>query len=365
VDSTGGGFVSDTEQQQVNHIVLDGNGDPVQTITESSIVTGNRPMYIWPGVEIPAAANLPPIFGFGSFPAFQPPASGPVVDPTTGPTQWKVGAIPIGLPPELRRAPAGTVVTRAWIIAKIGGIVNFSWGAFGSASGDYALGGFNSSAQLSVNGTLVGTTIVTDGILTTNELREGGTAGLETAVAPMSFAVWARRKNSRRAPKRYEQVNADNNGAEPPNPPYLNIPADEWRSFTGGGISTTTMEDDVFKEVDITRAIRRLFQQRNQLATDYFIVPRPGVGLEIDDDAASLASFGRECSPQVSVGYTVEDLGEDGVPYSYSWSASGQATNFTSLVVKTVHVQVRFPDGLLTTYKCPVLNREGMILPPE
>jgi hypothetical protein len=277
-----------------------------------------------------------------------------------------VGAIPIGLPPELRRAPAGTIVTRAWIIAKIGGIVNYSWGAFGSESG---LHGDPNSVSLSgvytVNGTQVWNNVVTNNIITTQDVREGWTGGLESAVAPMSFSVWARRKNSRRAPKRYEKVNADNNGTDPPNPPYLNIPADEWRSFTGGGISTTTMENDVFKEVDITRAIRRLFQQRNQLATDYFLVPRPGVGLEIDDDAASLASFGRECLPAVDVSYEVEDAGEDGVPYSLSWSASGQYTTFTSLVVKTVHVQVRFPDGLLTTYKCPVLNREGMILPPE
>jgi hypothetical protein len=358
LSSTGGGFSSAAEQLTTAFQVIDGEGNIVQTITESSRHTLNGPLYVWPATEIPAAANLPPVFGFGS-----PLRSAPFLPSFDA--VWKLEAIPVAIPPEIRRLPAGATIVKAWLTVRVEDIESYSWGYSRTETGNHLDPGARLRVdQLTCNGELVQIVTFTGTTSTGTFSRPGFIEGLEAAAAPITFGLWGRRKNTGRARRSYDIVNNSVNGAPRPDPIFYNIPNDDWVSFSSGGLDTDELESGKWGQVDVTRALRAIHRNKDKLVSEFYFIPSAAIGYRIDEDAAGLANFGREQLPNVDLSYEVT-LSDEGVLYSLSGSASGQYTTFTELNIGDLFVQVRFPDSLLTTYKCPIINRDGMIPPPE
>jgi hypothetical protein len=335
--------------------------------------TETRPWYVWPwpdqagmpGGQVDAEAST--FFG-----AIAKPINGPDGHWLLGNGSFRLAGVAFDLPPEFTRAPKGSVVTKAWARVRFSGVRSWRWEYslsdwFPRWTGGAGPEDFVTSENLSLNGTPVAYRQSPDPE-EESFLYPGDYLG-DTAEpsADVTFALIGRRRNS-------QNVRLDWNieAWKLNNPGYTgeelaaeialrtkSLPADEWRSFGAGVASGSTVEDGQWRVVEITAAIQALVDAAEDVYTGLMLVPT-NAGVTFGTGADGMASYLMSLEPQL----TLTTTGSGASWFSYTMTGSGQYTEFESLEIGEIHVQLRLPSGALEAYPIPHLPRGPMMAPP-
>jgi hypothetical protein len=335
--------------------------------------TETRPWYVWPwpdqagmpGGQVDAEAST--FFG-----AIAKPINGPDGHWLLGNGSFRLTGVAFDLPPEFTRAPKGSVVAKAWARVRFSGVRSWRW--------EYALsdwfprwtGGagpedFVTSESLSLNGLPVAYRQSPDPEEESFVYAGDYLGDTAETSADVTFALIGRRRNS-------ASVRLDWNieAWKLNNPAYTgeelaaeialrtkSLPADEWRSFGAGVASGGTVEDGQWRVVEITGAMQALVDAAEDVYTGLMLVPT-NAGVTFGTGAEGMASYLMSLEPQL----TLTSTGSGDSWFSYAMTGSGQYTEFESLEIGEIHVQLRLPSGALEAYPIPHLPRGPMMAPP-
>lgn len=342
-----------------------------------SLPTQGRRMYLWPYDNGAGIGFVPSDFplldnGFGA--DLEPPGAGGGVGYSVGPTMFRFAGLGFDIPPQLRRAPKGTTVVSAFLLCRFSGVQNRVWSI--SESGHWPR---NAEAALSFpfEETRHHVTTINGVEVLRIEPGEGGpivTTNPEppsVQTAAVTFVAVGRRLDSRPL---LANLNVASQlltweTADPPHAPTeaevaalhaastFAVPrtGSGWQAFAS--IQTpTVVEDGKWTSVNVTGAVGALLAARESACVQFQLFPGQGVS-QLSTAPGGLRDYLAGLDPAVAV----SSVNLDDDRHEYTFEASGQVTRWEQLEVASLQIQIRFPAGILETYRLPPLPRGPMM----
>jgi hypothetical protein len=309
--------------------------------------TTARRIIVWPSWGL-----VPPSFPLGNFFGVQPPIVPPDLDirPLEDPVAFRFNGVNFGIPPQLQRAPKGSIITakaeilfsglsvRTWSLTE-----RFSYVRLGTGPvDDYT------DRELTING---GVVAVIKSAFTT-----GGDAVIETYAAPddatagdVSFQLLGKSKNSRNiTPQIIDPMVY---------PRQIAVPDGIYTGWGGGITGGASVESGKTTVVDISAAMAGFLNARESTDTEFQLFP--SVAPAVDSTPGSLAGLllgldaTRTLSFEPMPGYTDS-------AYVVQYDRSGRFVQFDGISFGNVVINIKPPDGVLETFVVPPIPREPM-----